>query len=110
MTLEEKIESLLPKKKQSFVPKPEEVGMYAFYSLSDPDDHNRAIDQCATNLKQAFEEGKICFVPSVDSIRIRLDKALGMHINVIPGNRRQDISLAILSLLTKGKDNVKNDN
>lgn len=101
MTLEQKIALLLPDKKPVSA-HPLIQGRYTEQYIG----ANDMRDQCATNLKQAFEEGKICFVPSVDSIRIRLDKALGMHINVIPWNRRQDISLAILSLLTKGKDNA----
>lgn len=56
MTLDQKIESLLPKRWETI----------KFLSNGDPrcEGFNCALDQCATNLKQAFEEGKICEVPS----------------------------------------------
>lgn len=56
MTLDQKIALLLPKKDT----------IYTYEAMLTPvqEGYNDGIDQCATNLKQAFEEGKICEVPS----------------------------------------------
>ena len=90
MTIEERIEALLPRKTQL-----DGIGEYI---TGKEVGRNEAIDQCATNLKQAFERGEICFVPSEEKIN-----QLVSSDNFIfgSGNVR---AKAILSLLTKGKD------
>lgn len=88
MTLEEKIALLLPKKKVcegcgcSY--SDEELKSCGSVSCCPDGDtwehiYNTGIDQCATNLKQAFEEGKICFVPSEDDIRLKLCSFIGEY-------------------------------
>ena len=104
MTLENKIALLLPEKWEPIK------------SLKNGDPRregvNYAIDQCATNLKQAFEEGKIVFVD-----KKILDYLLDNHTEINMSNYGQDEVYELnhwslyayrylLSLLTKGKDNA----
>lgn len=107
MTLEQKIALLLPKKKVcegcgcSY--SDEELKSCGSVSCCPDGDtwehiYNTGIDQCATNLKQAFEEGKLCWVPSKRKLLDTLDDVCPIGINA----RKAE---AILSLLTKGKDN-----
>lgn len=57
MTIDQRIEALLPKKRS------ENAQAYEFHHFFlGAKSYNNAIDQCATNLKQAFERGEICFV------------------------------------------------
>ena len=57
MTLDQKIESLLPRYKES----QDQSGVPGHIVLTNGG-YNKAIQQCATNLKQAFERGEIVFV------------------------------------------------
>lgn len=119
MTLEEKIALLLPKKKVcegcgcSY--SDEELKSCGSVSCCPDGDtwehiYNTGIDQCATNLKQAFERGELCWTPNLNDLASIVN-------NEIAWNRSDDgpclsqnefayhLSEAIISLLTKGKDN-----
>jgi len=94
MTLEQKIALLLPKKKTCHR-----------YFRYDKILINHTIDQCATNLKQEFEEGKICFVSSEEELEELIIANNYSKADTL-GNRINNLAKAIISLLTKGKDNA----
>lgn len=66
-----------------------------------------AADELRTNLKQAFERGQIAFVPSILEIAQALRERKQGHPNDMPIEMLElSQAEAILSLLTKGKDNA----
>lgn len=79
--------------------------------------YNDGVRDCATNLKQAFERGEICEVPSVEEIAMTaFYRSQVIDKNDVFKQRWNDlteewkkpwisIAKAIISLLTKGKDN-----
>ena len=98
MTIEERIEALLPPKRRYT-----DRGKGEWYNLSRED--------CAINLKQAFERGEIAFVPSKYTIESILFKEStkninkdGVKVSLIPYENFCIVAEEIISLLTKDKD------
>jgi len=103
MTIDERIECILPEYKET----QDQTGVPCHIVLKNRG-YNDGINKCATNLKQAVERGEICFVPDKE----RLAEVFSEHYATCDDMECNYCSIcsyktieAIISLLTKGKDN-----